>query len=139
MAKTKPRKKTSSKRTRRATPTVRVPCSLLLDLEDELGNLAAALDCLPELRMMARAMHDVVDPPGRHRWPGSADRIGTCARELFNQRLDRYLTPAGKAFVHRADVVMARDLAETAEMIPAAVQWRLHRLEALIRLLKARR
>ncbi len=139
-AKRKAGSKTTSKPKRRRvkrTRSVRVPRSLLLDLEDELGTLAAAFEGLPELRMLARAAHNIVEPPSDHQVPANADRIGACARELFKQPLDRHMTPAGTAFVNRADVAMATDLAEAAEMIPSTVQWRLHRLEALIRLLQA--
>ncbi len=87
--------------------------------------------------MTARVIRDIAQPPGRHRSPGPADRIGTCASELFNQRLDKHLTPAGKAFAALADMATPTDLAETAEMLTTVVQWRLYRLGALIRLAKA--
>ena len=55
--------KTTSKPKRscvKGTRSVRVLRSLLLDLEDELGTLAAALEGLAELRMLARAAHNIV-------------------------------------------------------------------------------
>ncbi len=129
-AKRKPKRKT------KATPTVRAPHALLLDIEDELQDLIAALGFLPELRLMSSTMRDIIDPPRAHRLPTSADRLGQCALRLFNQRLDKHLDSAAKAFISQAKAVMPTDLAEAADMIPAAVQWRLYRLAALIRLLK---
>ena len=122
---------------RKSTPTVRVPCGLLLDIEDELNDLTGALGCLSELRMMSSTMRDVIEPPRADRVPTSADRIGQCALRFFGKRLDKHLDPAGKAFINnQSGMVSPIDLAEAAEMIPAAVQWRLYRLAALIRLLK---
>ncbi len=130
------RAKRKAKHKRRSTPTVRVPRSLLLDIEDEIHDLTGALGCLPQLRMMSSTMRDIIEPPRADRVPTSSDRLGQCALRLFNQRLDKHLDSAGKAFVRQADAVMPIDLAEAAEMIAAAVQWRLYRLAALIRLLK---
>lgn len=130
--------KSKANRTERATPAVRVPRSALLVVEDELDDLAAVLNLLPELRMTARVMRDILSPPRGH-LSGSADRIGEAARELSNQRLERYLTLAGKSFVQRSDIPTPTDLAEAAEMITGAVQWRLYRLAAVIRLLHADR
>ncbi len=114
-----------------------MPRSLLLVLEDELDDLTTLLDFLPELHMTARVIRDIAEPPGIRRSPGTADRIGKCASELFNQRVDEHLTPAGKAFAVLADRATPTDLAETAEMLTAVVQWRLYRLGALVRLAKA--
>ena len=134
------RAKRNAKRKRKSTPTVRVPSGLLLDIEDELNDLTGALGCLSELRMMSSTMRDVIEPPRADRVPTSADRIGQCALKLFGKRLDKHLDSAGKGFVNRqSGMVSPIDLAEAAEMIPAAVQWRLYRLQALIRLLKAER
>ncbi len=124
------------KRKAKSEPTVRVPCSLLLDIEDELIDLTGALGCLSELRMMSSTMRDIIEPPKADRVPTSADRLGQCALRLFGKRLDKHLDSAAKAFIRQADAVIPTDLAEAAEMIPAAVQWRLYRLAALIRLLK---
>ena len=121
---------------RKSTPTVRVPCSLLLNIEDEINDLTGALGCLSELRMMSSTMRNIIDPPRADRVPTSADRIGQCALRFFGERLDKYLDSAAKAFIRQADSVIPIDLAEAAEMIPAAVQWRLYRLAALLRLLK---
>ncbi len=132
--------KRKAKHKRKSTPTVRVPCGLLLDIEDELNDLTAALGCLPELRMMSSTMRDVIEPPRTDRVPTSADRIGECAKRFFGQRLDKHLDSAGKGFVNRqSGMVSPIDLAEAAEMIPEAVRWRLYRLAALLRLLKAER
>ncbi len=126
-----------TKHKRTATPTVRVPCGLLLDIEDELNDLTGALGCLSELRMMSSTMRDIIEPPKADRIPTSADRLGQCALRLFSQRLDKHVDSAGKAFINKqSGMVNPTDLAEMAEMIPAAVQWRLYRLAALIRLLK---
>ena len=81
-------------------------------------------------------MRDIIEPPKADRVPTSADRIGQCALKLFGKRLDKHLDSAAKAFIRQADWVIPIDLAEAAQMIPAAVQWRLYRLAALIRLLK---
>ena len=139
MARAKQKPKHRAKNRRKSTPTVRVPCGLLLDIEDELIDLTGALGCLSELRMMSSTMRDVIEPPRADRVPTSADRIGQCALRLFGKRLDKHLDPAAKAFISQADWVIPIDLAEAAQMIPAAVQWRLYRLAALIRLLKAER
>ena len=133
------RAKRKAEHKRKSTPTVRVLRVLLLDIEDELNDLTGALGCLPELRMMSSTMRDIIDPPRADRVPTSADRLGQCALRLFDQRLDKHLDSAAKAFIRQADAVMPIDLAEAAEMIPAAVQWRLYRLAALIRLAKAER
>ncbi len=133
------RAKRKAKRKRKSTPTVRVPRSFLLHIEDELNDLTGALGCLGELRMMSSTMRDIIDPPKADRVPTSADRLGQCALRLFDQRLDKHLDSAAKAFIRQAHAVMPIDLAEAAEMIPAAVQWRLYRLAALIRLAKAER
>ncbi len=130
------RAKRKAKHKRKSTPTVRVPCGLLLDIEDELIDLTGALGCLSELRMMSSTMRDIIEPPRADRVPTSADRIGQCALRLFGERLDKHLDSAARAFIRQADAVIPTDLAEAAEMIPAAVQWRLYRLAALIRLLK---
>ena len=131
------RVKRKAKHKRKSTPTSPVPHSLMLDIEDELNDLTGALGCLSELRMMSSTMRDIIEPPRADRMPMSADRIGECARELFNQRLDKHLSQAGKSFVNKqSGMVSPTDLAEAAEMIPAAVQWRLYRMAALIRLLK---
>ena len=130
------RAKRKAKHKRKSTATVRVPRSLLVHIEDELNDLTGALGCLSELRMMSSTMRDIIDPPRADRVPSSADRLGQCALRLFNQRLDKHLDSAGKAFIRQADAVIPIDLAEAAEMIPTAVQWRLYRLAALIRLLK---
>ena len=125
---------------RKAEPTVPVPPELLLDIEDELNDLTGALGCLSELRMMSSTMRDIIEPPRADRVPTSADRIGECALRFFGQRLDKHLDSAAKAFVNKqSGMVSPIDLAEAAEMIPAAVQWRLYRVAALIRLLKAER
>jgi hypothetical protein len=122
---------------RKSTPTVRVPCGLLLDIEDELNDLTGALGCLSELRMMSSTMRDIIDPPKADRVPTSADRIGQCALRLFDQRLDKHLDSAARAFINKqSGMVNPTDLTEMVEMIPAAVRWRLYRLAALIRLLK---
>ncbi len=116
---------------------MRVPRSLLVHIEDEINDLTGALGCLGELRMMSSTMRDIIEPPRADRVPTSADRLGQCALGLFNQRLDKHLDSAGKRFVNKqSGMVNPTDLAEAAEMIPAAVQWRLYRLAALIRLLK---
>ena len=128
-----------AKHKRKSTPMVRVPRGLLLDIEDELNDLTGALGCLSELRMMSSTMRDVIEPPRADRVPTNADRIGQCALRFFGQRLDKHLDSAAKAFIRQADRVIPTDLAEAAQMIPAAVQWRLYRLAALIRLLKAER
>lgn len=130
------RAKRKRKRKTKATPTVRTPHALLLDIEDELQDLIAALGFLPELRLMSSTMRDIIDPPRAHRLPTSADRLGQCALRFFNQRLDKHLDSAAKAFISQVNAVMPTDLAEAADLIPAAVQWRLYRLAALIRLLK---
>lgn len=128
------------KRKAKSTPTVRVPCGLLLDIEDELIDLTGALGCLSELRMMSSTMRDVIEPPRADRVPTSADRLGQCALRLFGKRLDKHLDSAGEGFVNKqSGMVSPTDLAEAAEMIPSAVQWRLYRLAALIRLLKGER
>ena len=131
--------KARRKRLQKSTPTVRVPSGLLLDIEDELNDLTGALGCLSELRMMSSTMRDVIEPPRADRVPTSADRIGQCALRFFGQRLDKHVTAAGKAFIRQAGSVMPIDLAEAAQMIPDAVQWRLYRIAALLRLLKAER
>ena len=131
--------KRKAKRKRKSTPTVRVPCGWLLDIEDEINDLTGALGCLSELRMMSSTMRDIIEPPRADRVPTSADRIGQCALRLFGKRLDKHLDSAAKGFISQADWVIPTDLAEAAQMIPAAVQWRLYRLAALIRLLKAER
>ena len=119
---------------------VRVPCGLLLDIEDELNDLTGALGCLSELRMMSSTMRDIIEPPRADRVPTSADRLGQCALRFFGKRLDKHLDSAGKGFVNKqSGMVNPTDLAEAAEMIPAAVQWRLYRLAALLRLLQAER
>ncbi len=129
-----------AKRKTKSTPTVRVPRGLLLDIEDELNDLTGALGCLSELRMMSSTMGDIIEPPRADRVPTSADRIGRCALKLFGRRLDRHLDSAGQGFVNKqSGMVNPIDLAEAAEMIPAAVQWRLYRIAALLRLLKAER
>ena len=87
-----------AKRKRKSTPTVRVPSGLLLDIEDELNDLTGALGCLSELRMMSSTMRDIIDPPKADRVPTSADRLGQCALRLFDQRLDKHLDSAAKAF-----------------------------------------
>ncbi len=133
-AKQKPKKRKS-----KSTLTVRAMRASLLDIEDEVNDLIAALGFLPELRMMSSTMRDIIDPPRAHRLPSSSDRLGECALRLFGQRLDKHLGSAAKAFIRQADGVMAIELAEAAELIPVAVQWRLHRLAALIRLLTADR
>ena len=132
MAKTKKKRK---KRTE-STPTVRVPCSALLDIVDEINDLTAALGCLPELRMMSSTMRDIIQPPNEDRVPSSADGLGQCALKLFDKRLDKYLCAAGNAFIKRADMVCPTEMADMVDMIPDAVRWRLYRLEALIVLLK---
>ena len=136
MAKAKQKPK---KRKTKSTVTVRTLLSLLLDIEDEINDLIATLGFLPELRMLSTTMRDIIDPPGAHRLTSSADRLGQCALRLFGQRLDTHLNSTAKAFIRQADGVMPIDLAEAAEMIPVAVQWRLYRLAALIRLLRADR
>ena len=95
MAKTKTKRKTKSK----STPTVRVPCSALLDIVDEINDLTAALGCLPELRMMSSTMRGIIQPPDKDRVPSSADGLGQCALKLFDKRLDKYLCAAGNAFI----------------------------------------
>ena len=131
--KRKPKRKTKS------TASVRAPHGLLVDIEDEINDLIAALGFLPELRMLSSTMRDIIDLPRAHRLPSSSDRLGQCALRLFGQRLDTHLDSTAKAFIRQADEVMAIELAEAAELIPVAVQWRLYRLAALIRLLKADR
>ncbi len=134
------RAKRKAKHKRKSTPTVHVPCGLLLDIEDEINDLTGALECLSDLRMMSSTMRDIIEPPRADRIPTSADRLGQCALRHFGQRLDKHLDSAGKAFVNeQSGMVCPTDLAEAAEMIPAAVQWRLYRLAALIRLAKADR
>ena len=84
-------------------------------------------------------MRDVIEPPRADRIPLSADRIGQCALKLFGKRLDKHLDSAGKRFVNKqSGMVCPTDLAEAAEMISSAVQWRLYRVAALIRLAKDR-
>ena len=84
-----------------------------------------------------KAQTEVSEPPRADRVPWSADRLGQCALRVFGKRLDKQLDSAGKGFVNKqSGMVSPTDLAEAAEMIPAAVQWRLHRLAALIRLLR---
>ncbi len=132
-------KRKAKKRKSKSTLTVRAVRASLLDIEDEVNDLIAALGFLPELRMMSSTMRDIIDPPRAHRLPSSSDRLGECALRLFGQRLDKHLDSAAKAFIGRADGIMAIELAEAAELIPVAVQWRLYRLAALVRLLKADR
>ncbi len=139
MAKAKRKAKPKPKRKSKSTQTVRAPHGLLLDIEDEISDLIAALKYLPELRMLSSTMRDIVDPPRAHRLPSSADRLGQCALTFFDQRLDKHLDSAAKTLIGQVDAVMPIDLAEAAEMIPVAVQWRLYRLAALIRLLKTDR
>ena len=140
MAKAKRKAKQKPKKRKcKSTLTVRAMRASLLDIEDEINDLIAALGFLPELRMMSSTMRDIIDPPRAHRLPSSSDRLGQCAVELFDRRLDTHLDSTAKAFIGRADGVIAIELAEAAELIPVAVQWRLYRLAALIRLLNADR
>ena len=115
---------------------VRVPCSALLDIKDEINDLTEALGCLPELRMMSSTMRDIIQPPDKDRVPSSADGLGQCALKLFDKRLDKYLCPAGNAFIKRSNMVCPTEMADMVDMIPDAVRWRLYRLEALIELLR---
>lgn len=130
--------RSKSSRGRRTGSAVQVPRSALLVLEDELEDLAALLDLLPELRMTARVMRDILTPP-RGSARGSADRVGEFAGELFNQRLEGHLTAAAKSYMQRADTMTPADLNEAVEGIRGAVQCRLYRLAAAIRLLQADR
>ncbi len=137
VAKAKPKK--PKKRKSKSTLTVWAIRASLLDVEDEINDLIAALRYLPELRILSTTMRDIIDPPRGDEASTSADRLGQCALRRCGQRLDTHLDSAAKAFIRQADEVIAIELAEAAELIPVAVQWRLHRLAALIRLLRAER
>ena len=63
----------------------------MLDVQDELTDLAAALGGLTEIRSLLRVMGEVVGPAEASGGKPSADRIGTAAVELFEESLDEYV------------------------------------------------
>ncbi len=114
--------------------SIRVPVRVMLDVQDELTDLAAALGCLTEIRSILRVMGEVVEPAEASRDKPSADRIGTAAAELFEESLDEYLTDAAWTLHRQANAEVLVDLAGAPDTITTCVQLRLYRLHALLRM-----
>ncbi len=106
----------------------------MLDVQDELTDLAAALGCLTAIRSLLRVMGEVVEPAEPSGDKPSADRIGTAAAELFEGSLDEYLTDAAWVLHRQTNVEVLVDLASAPETITTCVQLRLYRLHALLRM-----
>ncbi len=114
--------------------SIRVPLRLMLDVQDELTDLAAALGCLTKVRSLLRVMGEVVEPAEASGGKPSADRIGTAAAELFEGSLDEYLTDAAWSLHRQANAEVLVDLASAPDTITSCVQLRLYRLHALLRM-----
>ncbi len=114
--------------------SIRVPLRVMLDVQDELTDLAAALGCLMEIRSLLRVMGEVVEPAEALGDKPSADRIGTAAAELFEGSLDEYLTDAAWTLHRQTNAEVLVDLASAPDTITTCVQLRLYRLHALLRL-----
>ncbi len=114
--------------------SIRVPLRVMLDVQDELTDLAAALGCLMEIRSLLRVMGEVVEPAEASGGKPSADRIGTAAAELFDGSLDEYLTDAAWTLHRQANAEVLVDLAGAPDTITTCVQLRLYRLHALLRM-----
>ena len=114
--------------------SIRVPLRVMLDVQDELTDLAAALGCLMEIRSLLRVMGEVVEPAEASGGKPSADRIGTAAAELFKESLDEYLIDAAWALHRQTNAEVLVDLASAPDTITTCVQLRLYRLHALLRM-----
>ncbi len=114
--------------------SIRVPFRVMLDVQDELSDLAAALGCLMEIRSLLRVIGEVVEPAEASGGKPSADRIGTAAAELFEGSLDEYLTDAAWTLHRQTNAEVLVDLAGAPETITTCVQLRLYRLQALLRM-----
>lgn len=149
MAKAKqPKKKTQTKTKtkRRPSMTWTVQEWLLMKriwmtIQDEVADLASALDCVPVLRTMADVMLEIQHLPAQPQgstlpdWGRSNDRIGRAALRHFGVSLNEHLSQLGKQLVEHA-YHPATDMHDAIDDIAEAVRWRLYRLEALIGLLK---
>ena len=114
--------------------SIRVPLRVMLDVQDELTDLAAALGCLMEVRSLLRVMGEVVEPAEASGGKPSADRIGSAAAELFGESLDEYLTDAAWVLRRQTNAEVLVDLASAPDTITTCVQLRLYRLHALLRM-----
>ncbi|MCH8342432.1 MAG: hypothetical protein IH983_00405 [Planctomycetes bacterium] len=114
--------------------SIRVPLRVMLDVQDELTDLAAVLGCLTAIRSLLRVMGEVVEPAEALGTKPSADRIGTAAAELFEGSLDEYLTDAAWTLDRQTDAEVLVDLASAPDTITTCVQLRLYRLHALLRM-----
>ncbi len=114
--------------------SIRVPLRLMLDVQDELTDLAAVLGCLTKIRSLLRVMGEVAEAAEALEGKPSADRIGTAAAELFEGSLDEYLTDAAWTLHRQTDAEVLVDLASAPDTITTCVQLRLYRLHALLRM-----
>lgn len=114
--------------------SIRVPVRVMLDVQDELTDLAAVLGCLTKIRSLLRVMGEVAEAAEASGGKPSADRIGTAATELFEGSLDEYLTDAAWVLHRQTDAEVLVDLASAPETITTCVQLRLYRVQALLRM-----
>ncbi len=114
--------------------SIRVPLRVMLDVQDELTDLAAALGCLTGVRSLLRVMGEVVEPAEASDRRPSADRVGVAAAELFEGSLDEYLTDAAWTLHRQTNAEVLVDLASAPDTITTCVQLRLYRLQALLRM-----
>ena len=145
MAKTK-RSKKRSKKTRPKGKSHRIDASLLVDVLDELNELAGLLRCVPELNILSDSFR-------RREWGGEwedemeehdldHDRIATAAMEFFGRNIDVIDQEERDKDALDYDArfgidppMYACELVGVPEAVIDAVRWRLQRLRAVLEML----
>lgn len=112
--------------------TVRIALRALVDVQDELAELTAALSVVPRLTAFAHAAQALV-PVHHPTSRADTDRIGRLAREVLGKPLA--LKPGEAA--QRADQSAIIDLGAAPDTILAVVELRLERLQRLLNSLAA--
>lgn len=112
--------------------TVRIALRALVDIQDELAELTAALSAVPRLTAFAHAAQALV-PVHHPTSRADADRIGRLAREVLGKPLA--LKPGEAA--QRADQSALIDLGTAPDTILAIVELHLERLQQLLNSLAA--
>ncbi len=149
MAKTKRSKKRSTKTRSKSSKSPRMDASLLLDVLDELNELAGLLRCVPELNILSDSFRD----REFREWGGESgdateendldhDRIAAAAMEYFGRDLDRIDQEERDKDTLDYDArfgidppVYASELVGVPEAVIDAVRWRLQRLRAMLEML----
>ena len=118
--------------------SVPVQHRFLLAMEDELLDLASLLDCPARICTLIEVLREITDLESTDRQRALADRIADLPWPTFGT-LQQHLSDEAGALAQQLDEAALTDLTAAAETITTAIQYRLHRLQTVLQMIRTAR